>query len=70
MSEESICECIIVKHSSHVKEKIYLGDTVSIGSYDSVTGKVTGIKGGMVKVDVGLYSTWVPLNVVKKYKCG
>ena len=70
MSEESICECIIVKHSSHVKEKIRIGDTVSIGSYSDETGKITEIKGGMVKVDVGPYSVWIPENVTEKHKCG
>jgi len=70
MSEESMWKGIIIKHSSHVKEKICLGDTVSIGGYGNETGKVTGIKGGMVKVDVGPYSIWISENVAKKYKCG
>jgi len=53
-----------------IKEKIRLGDTVSIGTYGSVTGKVTERKGGMIKVDVGPYSEWVPESIVEKYKWG
>jgi len=60
----------IIEALSHIKEKIRLGDTVSIGSYGDETGKVTEIKGDLVKVNVGPYSEWVSANVVKKLEWG
>jgi len=59
-----------VKILSNIKERIRLGDTVSIGSCDEEVGKVTEIKGDLVRVDFGTYSQWVSLNIIKKYKWG
>ena len=56
----------IIKALSHIKERIRLGDTVSIGTYGGEVGKVTEIKDNLVKVNVGPYSEWVSANVVKK----
>ena len=59
-----------VKILSNIKEKIRLGDTVSIGSCDEEVGKVTEIKNDLIKIDFGTFSQWVSSNIIKKYKWG
>ena len=60
----------MLKALARIKVKLYVGDTVSIGSYGDETGKITEIKGNLVKVDIGPYSEWVPASVVEKYEWG